>query len=126
MDIICSKCSSKFRIPDEKIPAGRLTTLPCPNCKTRISLDPAKKTTAAAARGSARVAAVVAAAGLAIGLAFQESLSNFAAGVLLVRRSPVEAPESEPTGVAAETADPYVLVEHHGEKRFVAVEFESA
>ena len=47
MDIICSKCSSKFRIPDDKIPAGRVTTLPCPKCKTRISLDPAKKTAAA-------------------------------------------------------------------------------
>jgi predicted Zn finger-like uncharacterized protein len=43
MDIICSSCSSKFRIPDEKIPAGRVTTLSCPKCKTRISLDPAKK-----------------------------------------------------------------------------------
>ena len=52
MDIICSKCSSKFRIPDEKIPAGRVTTLPCPKCKTRISLDPAKKTAAAADNGT--------------------------------------------------------------------------
>jgi predicted Zn finger-like uncharacterized protein len=52
MDIICSKCSSKFRIPDEKIPAGRVTTLPCPKCKTRISLDPAKKTAAAAENGA--------------------------------------------------------------------------
>ena len=43
MDIICSSCSSKFRIPDEKIPAGRVTTLSCPKCKTRISLDPAKQ-----------------------------------------------------------------------------------
>lgn len=43
MDIICSSCSSKFRIPDEKIPAGQVTTLPCPKCKTRISLDSAKK-----------------------------------------------------------------------------------
>ena len=42
MDIICSNCSSKFRIPDEKIPAGRVTTLPCPKCKTRISLNGAK------------------------------------------------------------------------------------
>jgi predicted Zn finger-like uncharacterized protein len=42
MDIICSKCSSKFRIPDEKIPAGRVSTLPCPKCKTRISLNSAK------------------------------------------------------------------------------------
>jgi predicted Zn finger-like uncharacterized protein len=49
MDIICSNCSSKFRIPDEKIPAGRLTTLPCPKCKTRISLDPAKKPAASTA-----------------------------------------------------------------------------
>ena len=53
MDIICSKCSSKFRIPDEKIPAGRVTTLPCPKCKTRIALDPAKKTAAAAENGAA-------------------------------------------------------------------------
>jgi len=52
MDIICSNCSSKFRIPDEKIPAGRVTTLPCPKCKTRISLDPAKKPVAADAAGS--------------------------------------------------------------------------
>ena len=52
MDIICNKCSSKFRIPDEKIPAGRVTTLPCPKCKTRISLDPAKKSAAAAPAAS--------------------------------------------------------------------------
>lgn len=43
MDVFCSKCSSKFRIPDEKIPAGRVSTIPCPKCKTRISVDPAKK-----------------------------------------------------------------------------------
>ena len=44
MDIICNNCSSKFRIPDEKIPVGRVTNLPCPKCKVRISIDPAKKT----------------------------------------------------------------------------------
>ncbi len=43
MDIICNNCSSKFRIPDEKIPVGRVTNLPCPNCKVRISINPAKK-----------------------------------------------------------------------------------
>lgn len=43
MDIICSNCSGKFRIPDEKIPVGQVSTLSCPKCKTRISLDPAKK-----------------------------------------------------------------------------------
>ena len=44
MDIICNNCSSKFRIPDEKIPVGRVTNLPCPKCKVRIAIDPAKKT----------------------------------------------------------------------------------
>jgi CheY-like chemotaxis protein len=44
MDIICNSCSSKFRIPDEKIPVGRVTSLPCPKCKVRISIDPSKRT----------------------------------------------------------------------------------
>ncbi|CAB1064843.1 hypothetical protein D1BOALGB6SA_9640 [Olavius sp. associated proteobacterium Delta 1] len=44
MDITCSSCSSKFRIPDEKIPIGRVSNLPCPKCKVRITIDPAKKT----------------------------------------------------------------------------------
>ncbi len=43
MDIICNSCASKFRIPDEKIPAGRVTHVPCPKCKDRISIDPAEK-----------------------------------------------------------------------------------
>ena len=49
MDIICSNCSGKFRIPDEKIPAGRATTLPCPKCKNRIFLDSTKKPVASSA-----------------------------------------------------------------------------
>jgi predicted Zn finger-like uncharacterized protein len=44
MDIICNKCSSKFRIPDEKIPVDRVTNLPCPKCKNQITIDPAKNT----------------------------------------------------------------------------------
>ena len=43
MDIICSNCSSKFRIAEEKIPVGRVTKIPCPKCKVRITLNPAKK-----------------------------------------------------------------------------------
>ena len=43
MDVKCNNCTSKFRIPDEKIPRGRMSTVPCPKCKTRISLNPAKK-----------------------------------------------------------------------------------
>ena len=43
MDITCINCSAKFRIPDEKIPRGRVSTVPCPKCTKRISLDPTKK-----------------------------------------------------------------------------------
>jgi hypothetical protein len=42
MDIICNTCLGKFRAPDEKIPHGRVSTVPCPKCKTRISIDPSK------------------------------------------------------------------------------------
>ncbi len=41
MDIICKSCSSKFRIADEKIPAGRVTNIPCPKCKVQMSISPA-------------------------------------------------------------------------------------
>lgn len=41
MDIICNNCSSKFRVPDGKLPVGRVINLPCPKCKVRISIDPA-------------------------------------------------------------------------------------
>lgn len=43
MDIICSNCSSKFRIAEEKIPAGRVTNIPCPKCKFRITVNPVRK-----------------------------------------------------------------------------------
>lgn len=46
MNIICNNCSSKFRIPDQKIPARRVTKSRCPKCKVRIIIDPAKKTRA--------------------------------------------------------------------------------
>ncbi len=42
MNIICDNCQSKFRIPDEKIPFGRRTTVACPKCKGKISLGPKK------------------------------------------------------------------------------------
>jgi predicted Zn finger-like uncharacterized protein len=38
MDITCDKCQSKFKIPDEKIPAGRVATLRCPKCKEKITV----------------------------------------------------------------------------------------
>ena len=49
MDIKCNNCSAKFRIPDEKIPRGRVSAVPCPKCKTRIALDPSNKSAGSAA-----------------------------------------------------------------------------
>ena len=40
MDIICDQCQSKFRIPDEKVPAGMKASFPCPKCKNKISVGP--------------------------------------------------------------------------------------
>jgi len=42
MEITCDKCNSKFRVPDEKIPA-RLDSIPCPKCKNRISINNPQK-----------------------------------------------------------------------------------
>jgi predicted Zn finger-like uncharacterized protein len=43
MDIICSHCSSKFRIADEKLPVGKKASFPCPKCKQKINLGANKK-----------------------------------------------------------------------------------
>ncbi|MBW2487937.1 MAG: zinc-ribbon domain-containing protein [Deltaproteobacteria bacterium] len=40
MEIICNNCQSKFKVPDEKIPANRSATVACPKCKGKISLGP--------------------------------------------------------------------------------------
>ncbi|MGD9080836.1 MAG: zinc-ribbon domain-containing protein [Desulfobacterales bacterium] len=42
MEIICNNCQSKFKVPDEKIPASRRATVACPKCKGKISLGPQK------------------------------------------------------------------------------------
>jgi predicted Zn finger-like uncharacterized protein len=36
MNIICKNCKGKFRIADEKIPAGKTASFPCPKCKETI------------------------------------------------------------------------------------------
>ena len=50
MNIICENCQSKFKIPDEKIPAGRKASVACPKCKGKISLG--NKMGAAATKAS--------------------------------------------------------------------------
>jgi len=39
MEIICKQCQSKFKIPNEKIPKGRVFSLTCPKCNNKISID---------------------------------------------------------------------------------------
>lgn len=42
MEITCENCQSKFKVPDDKIPVGKRTTVPCPKCKGKISLGSEK------------------------------------------------------------------------------------
>jgi len=39
MDVVCDKCNSKFKLPDEKIPKGQVFSVGCPKCKNKISID---------------------------------------------------------------------------------------
>jgi len=43
MDIICDKCQSNLKLPDDKIPEGRTATLRCPKCKNKITVSREKK-----------------------------------------------------------------------------------
>ncbi|MFO7708591.1 MAG: zinc-ribbon domain-containing protein [Desulfobacterales bacterium] len=39
MDITCAACQGRFKIADDKIPAGRSASFACPNCRTRIAVN---------------------------------------------------------------------------------------
>ncbi|MBF0232444.1 MAG: zinc-ribbon domain-containing protein [Desulfamplus sp.] len=40
MEIACTHCTTKFNIPDEKIPKGRKFSLKCPKCRQHIHIIP--------------------------------------------------------------------------------------
>jgi len=40
MDIVCNECQGSFKIPDEKVPKGKVFSIACPKCKNKISVDP--------------------------------------------------------------------------------------
>ena len=40
MDITCSSCHAAFKLPDEKVPKGKVFSLNCPKCKGKISVNP--------------------------------------------------------------------------------------
>ncbi|MBW1694973.1 MAG: zinc-ribbon domain-containing protein, partial [Deltaproteobacteria bacterium] len=39
MIITCEKCQGKFKIPDDKIPKGKVFYQACPKCDNKISID---------------------------------------------------------------------------------------
>jgi len=39
LEIICSGCNSKFVVPDEKIPKGKIIKIKCPKCGEKIVLE---------------------------------------------------------------------------------------
>lgn len=39
MDITCQSCNAAFKIPDEKLPQGKVVAMPCPKCKAKITID---------------------------------------------------------------------------------------
>lgn len=51
MDIVCEHCQSKFKVPDEKIPAGKVVSVPCPKCKHKITVSAAPSKADASATG---------------------------------------------------------------------------
>lgn len=40
MDVVCNECQGSFKIPDEKVPKGKMFSIACPKCKNKISVDP--------------------------------------------------------------------------------------
>lgn len=38
MEIVCDSCQGKFKIADEKLPAGKTASLKCPRCSSKITI----------------------------------------------------------------------------------------
>ncbi len=53
MDVVCSNCRAQFKIPDEKIPKGKVVLVPCPKCKEKFAVDTREKNGAPAPNGKA-------------------------------------------------------------------------
>ena len=39
MEVQCKNCDARFKISDEKLPAGQLISLKCPKCQNKIEVD---------------------------------------------------------------------------------------
>ncbi len=41
MEVLCKNCKTKFKIADDKLPAGQVVSLKCPKCKSKIEIKTA-------------------------------------------------------------------------------------
>ncbi len=41
MEVLCKNCKAKFKIADDKLPAGQMVSLKCPKCKSKIEIKTA-------------------------------------------------------------------------------------
>ncbi|UCD88144.1 MAG: zinc-ribbon domain-containing protein [Desulfobacterales bacterium] len=39
MEVQCGSCKAKFKIPDDKLPAGQVISLKCPKCESKMEVD---------------------------------------------------------------------------------------
>jgi predicted Zn finger-like uncharacterized protein len=39
MDISCNNCQSRFNVPDDRLPEGKMASIRCPKCKGKIVID---------------------------------------------------------------------------------------
>ncbi len=39
MNVECQTCGKSFELPDDRLPAGKKVSFPCPGCKSKITLD---------------------------------------------------------------------------------------
>lgn len=50
MEVVCQNCNSRFRVSDEKLPSGRMISVKCSRCDSKIEID-TQPETATATRG---------------------------------------------------------------------------
>ena len=44
MEVVCSNCQARLKIPDEKVPETGRVTANCPKCKNKISFETVQST----------------------------------------------------------------------------------
>jgi HD-like signal output (HDOD) protein len=39
MNIACNSCNNSYNLPDDRLPAGKVVSFPCPACKSKVTID---------------------------------------------------------------------------------------